>query len=121
MSSKTVAGIIFLYAISPGVADGSFGIEVAKLANIPPAIINRAYELVSQFSLPTGQQFVAVIKNEPNVDNATQKIAHFSVVLPNQSHGDYRIAELLNTIDYDNLSPKKAFDLLWQIKNIQEK
>jgi DNA mismatch repair protein MutS len=42
-------GISFTYRIKPGVADGSFGIDVAKLAGLPPSIIARAQELLQQY------------------------------------------------------------------------
>src|SRR5262249_14212649 len=41
-STKTKTGIQFLYKIMPGNADGSFGVEVAKLACLPEVIITRA-------------------------------------------------------------------------------
>jgi len=39
--------LYFLHRIEPGVAQASFGIEVAQLALLPAAIIKRARELVS--------------------------------------------------------------------------
>lgn len=44
---KSSSGILFLYTIAPGVAQGSFGIEVAKLANLPDSIIERAQAVLS--------------------------------------------------------------------------
>lgn len=38
-------GIIFPHRIEPGAADRSFGIEVARLAGLPPAVIARAREI----------------------------------------------------------------------------
>lgn len=46
-STKTAEGIVLLHAILPGVAQGSFGIEVARMAHLPAAIINRAEELLA--------------------------------------------------------------------------
>jgi DNA mismatch repair protein MutS len=48
-SKKTEHGILFLYKILPGVAHGSFGIEVAKLAQLPQSIIDRAQVLIKMF------------------------------------------------------------------------
>jgi DNA mismatch repair protein MutS len=47
-STKTTNGIVFLYKMVRGTADGSFGIEVGKLAQLPPTIINRAQEILKQ-------------------------------------------------------------------------
>ena len=38
-SKKTAKGITFLYKMERGIADGSFGLEVAKLAELPSSII----------------------------------------------------------------------------------
>jgi DNA mismatch repair protein MutS len=48
-SKKTSEGIIFLYTMIKGVADGSFGVQVARLAQLPRPIIERAQQLVDQF------------------------------------------------------------------------
>ncbi|MCP8616441.1 DNA mismatch repair protein MutS [Salirhabdus salicampi] len=41
--------VVFLHKIEKGAADESYGIHVAKLANMPPELINRAYEVLQQF------------------------------------------------------------------------
>lgn len=46
-SKKTDKGIVFLYKIIRGIADGSFGIEVGKLAQLPPSIISRAQQILT--------------------------------------------------------------------------
>ena len=43
--------IIFLHKIMPGSRDDSYGIYVAKLAGIPPAVISRAKHILSQLEL----------------------------------------------------------------------
>lgn len=40
--------IIFLHQVQPGGADRSYGIEVGRLAGLPPTVINRARELLKQ-------------------------------------------------------------------------
>jgi hypothetical protein len=37
--------IVFTHRIEPGAADRSFGIEVARLAGLPPAVLERAREV----------------------------------------------------------------------------
>lgn len=43
--------IIFLRKILPGTADKSYGIQVARLAGLPPAIIDRAKEILSHLEM----------------------------------------------------------------------
>jgi DNA mismatch repair protein MutS len=38
--------LVFLRSVSPGAADQSYGIQVARLAGIPPAVIDRAREVL---------------------------------------------------------------------------
>lgn len=45
---ETTEGIIFLYKVKPGRADKSYGINVARLANLPPALITRAEEILKK-------------------------------------------------------------------------
>ena len=49
-SQKTAKGIIFLHEIAPGIADSSFGVEVAKLANLPAPVILRAQEILNKLT-----------------------------------------------------------------------
>jgi len=39
-------GVVFLHRVEPGVADKSYGIEVARLAGLPPEVVDRAYEVL---------------------------------------------------------------------------
>lgn len=104
-SKKTNEGIVFLHKIERGVADGSFGLDVARLAHLPEAVVTRAREVVAELS----QQPVAFIPatQQPHPELATLRteVAQLKKQL-----------EELKTLDFDNLSPKKAFDLLWRFK-----
>lgn len=103
-SKKTERGIVFLYKIIKGIADGSFGIEVAKLAHLPAAVVQRSYAILHNLSLngPVAQH------------QSTQPIEH---ALPSQQQKIMQtLYEQMQSIDYDNLSPRQAFDLLWKFK-----
>jgi DNA mismatch repair protein MutS len=123
-SKKTAHGIIFLYKIVPGVADGSFGIEVAKLAQLPVPVLTRAQEIVRQLSLATphvggvqhkkqGQEslFAAAlqIEYEALMEQCQRQKEHIRHLQDQLS--------LMSSINYDELSPKQAFDILWKIKD----
>ncbi|HIC99109.1 MAG TPA: hypothetical protein EYP08_05605, partial [Pyrodictiaceae archaeon] len=41
--------VIFLYRIVPGGTDRSYGIQVARLAGLPPQVVERAREVLMQF------------------------------------------------------------------------
>jgi len=45
---ETETGVIFLRKVIPGGIDRSYGIEVAKLAGLPKALTDRAYEILAE-------------------------------------------------------------------------
>lgn len=101
-SKQTATGIVLLYKIMRGVADGSFGIEVAKMAQLPSEVVKRATVLVQE--LNAGHHTVQI---QPAIVDAQQ--------MPmNGSHQE--LVNSLRAIDYDNLSPKQALDLLWRLR-----
>ncbi len=100
-ASKQVGDrVILLHKILPGVAEGSFGIQVAIAAQVPSAIIQRARVLLSQYAhaLP-----VATTPKEPGCFQP--------------SSFDKR-CELLDAVNLDDLSPRQAYDLLCRLKEL---
>ena len=71
--------IIFLRKILPGTADKSYGIQVARLAGLPPAIIDRAKDILSHLEMnstrpeaqgkPKAKNTSTRSKNMPKVDS----------------------------------------------------
>jgi DNA mismatch repair protein MutS len=49
--------VVFLHRILPGSADRSYGVQVARLAGLPPAVTNRAWEILTELEShqPSGQ------------------------------------------------------------------
>src|ERR1700729_2581 len=45
---ESSSGIVFLHSIEPGAASKSYGIEVAKLAGLPKAVLERARHILRQ-------------------------------------------------------------------------
>lgn len=111
-SRKTDRGILFLYTMMRGVADGSFGIEVAKLARLPVAVVERAMDILEY--LDTDQEYtpsVPLVKKE-GAEALRAEIARLQQALQRAQE----TAAILEDINYDELSPKKAFDLLWHLR-----
>lgn len=51
-----VPKITFLYKLAPGVADRSFGLNVARMAHLPPNVVDRAAEQALQMELSITQR-----------------------------------------------------------------
>lgn len=117
-SKKTDSGIVFLYKIIQGVADGSFGIEVAKLAHLPAEVIIRSRALVDSFARGSERIIPAITEGKDTGHQALyaeniQLKAENSRLMQEQDKVQ-RMVALLQEVDFNTLSPKKAFDLLWQ-------
>lgn len=138
-NKKTADGIVFLYKMVRGVADGSFGIEVAKLANIPAPVIERARELLEELNsgrhdevLSSVRPGVALTKTQedclPAIALATagsERIFQENTSLHNQVRDlqkalDMAQAQLakIHAVEVNDLSPRAAFELIWSIKDL---
>ncbi len=119
-SKKTAHGITFLYKINKGVADGSFGVQVAKLAELPHEVVTRAQEILNLLSVHEQQLAQQIGDTRPDQDELMKLRRAYNALkaeydqLSNEK--DFVPAQVLSDIDFDNLSPKKAFDILWQLK-----
>ena len=120
-SKRTADGMLFLYKMVRGVADGSFGVEVAKLANLPPAVVTRAQELLH-----------CLMSEGIGIDDTRSGASAHSVLSAQNRALQQEVTALreqltamgarlgkLDEIDFDNLSPRMAFALLWGLRGGQ--
>jgi DNA mismatch repair protein MutS len=115
-SKKMEHGIVFLYTIIRGVADGSFGIEVAKLAHLPEKVIERSCILVNSFA--QGVQVIpAKVADQQDFSMELRALKVENKRLIAEQSKAQKVMNMLQELDFDTLSPKKAFDLLWDLKN----
>ena len=101
--------IVFLYAVKPGPASQSYGLQVAKLAGIPQTVIDQA-----KFKLQELEQ----IQNKQLIETHDQ-LPLFQTTILNESHSE--IFDLLDDIDPDELTPKQALEKLYQLKKCYKK
>lgn len=109
-SIQTKTGIVFLHKIVPGKADGSFGLEVAKLAHIPQPVITRA------------AQVLAGLHQKGANLNQFQSKQHLTGVEPRDillvDPRANLMKEKIAALDFDTLTAKRAYDLLWECKEL---
>jgi len=118
-SKKSGDAIIFLYTMVRGVADGSFGVQVAKLAQLPAAIVMRAQELVEHFD--SGQPLSIEPSKATQIDTDTAALARLTNEndqLRKQIKTLSQVNTELQVLDFDDISPKKALDILWKMKGL---
>jgi DNA mismatch repair protein MutS len=107
---ETTSGIVFLKRVETGSADKSYGIEVARMAGLPPAVIARAREVLERHEQAEHQLSErltpgAAVSSEP----APEQQALFTPL-------DRRVLEALREADLDNLKPLEALNLLAELK-----
>jgi DNA mismatch repair protein MutS len=101
--------IVFLHEIQPGPASRSYGIQVAKLAGVPAAVVNHARHALAALETQqsTAQAQVDLFAAPP--DSAIES-----------GHGG-ALESALKDIYPDALSPREALDVLYQLKKLSEK
>jgi DNA mismatch repair protein MutS len=101
--------IVFLRKIVPGRSDRSYGIQVARLAGLPPPVIARAREILAALEQDElargGRPSVTRTAHEPQ-----QQLGLFQMSPPSD-----HLAERLRAIDTDRLTPLEALTLLAEL------
>lgn len=100
--------MIFLRKIIPGATDDSFGVEVAKLAGLPGAVINRAREILQELETE-GKPQPKVIHAEPEDDQISM------MDLRSQ-----QVCNALEAISVETLTPIEAMNELYKLKKMLE-
>jgi DNA mismatch repair protein MutS len=104
--------IIFLHEVRKGAADHSYGVQVAKLAGLPPAVVDRARAILEK--LEAGDQNKAA--TNALFDELPLFSAMPSTVTP---HKPSAVEAFLANVAPDDLSPREALDLLYQLKKLE--
>lgn len=92
--------VIFLRKIVRGGASKSFGIEVASLAGLPDAVINRAKEILHSLE-----------ENEIN-KSSTLKTVNNTAQINKNNRNNQEIANILKDVNVNSLTPLSAFEVL---------
>jgi DNA mismatch repair protein MutS len=96
--------VLFLHRLQPGGADRSYGIEVGRLAGLPPAVIKRATELLK---LLEAEQIVPRSGHDspPPPSRTSDQLALFGLM-------PHPIVQQLKNVDPNTMTPIQALDLL---------
>jgi len=109
--------IIFLRKILPGRSDRSYGIQVARLAGLPKAVIDRAKEILGGLErdeLTRGGR--PTLSGAPG-DRRTDQLTLFSQPA---ADADHELVRRLRALEVDETTPRAALELLAELKKIVE-
>ncbi|RXK80546.1 DNA mismatch repair protein MutS [Filimonas effusa] len=115
--------IIFLRKLAPGGSTHSFGIHVAKMAGMPPSLIDRANEILKQLEEKhvdetiTTENGPAVTSMQHNMQKISAPKMQLSIFDAHSETFD-EIRKLLETIDINRLTPVEALMKLNEIKGL---
>ncbi len=109
--------VVFLHEVTSGAADRSYGIHVAKLAGLPVSAVTRAEQVLENLEK----------------DGQASNLAHLAEDLPlfahlptsdaaaeDSIHGVSQVDLRLKEVNLDDLSPRQALDLLYELKAMEE-
>jgi len=109
--------VIFLHEVKRGTADRSYGVQVARLAGLPTAVVNRAkvvLEALEKGEREGGTAQKALIDDLPLFAAIAPAPAPAK---PAQSEVEDRLKDIFP----DDLSPKEALSLLYELKELAQK
>lgn len=100
--------IIFLHSVQEGAANQSYGIEVAQLAGVPRVVIDKAKQKLHELERQAYQT-----KHNTYLPPASFQQDLFA-------NKDHPIVSKIKTIDPDELNPKQALELVYQLHHLLE-
>ncbi len=95
--------VIFLHHIKEGVADKSYGIHVAKLAGLPESVLLRATKVLQ------------------NLQESKDNKIDIPAACVAEENSPSALESKLGGLVMDDLSPKQALDLLYELRDLLEK
>ena len=100
--------LVFLYKVSPGSAQKSYGVYAAKLAGLPRPVVRRAEELLSHYEA-----------HEHQTEGRTENEAKGTGAVSASTSGS-ELTQALLSLDLDTLSPIEAMTKLYELRRLAE-
>jgi DNA mismatch repair protein MutS len=100
--------LVFLHEAGPGAADRSYGVQVAKLAGVPTAVVARAREVLDKLEKEPG--------SPARLDDLPLFAAKPAPRAAEPSKADKALAEL----DPDSMSPREALEALYRLRGLSQ-
>jgi DNA mismatch repair protein MutS len=106
-AAESGASIVFLHELQPGPASKSYGVQVARLAGMPAAVLNHARHALSAL--------------EAGATESRQQVDLFAAPPETEAAGPSPIEVALAQINPDALSPREALDALYALQRLLPK
>jgi DNA mismatch repair protein MutS len=102
--------VVFLHEVAPGAADRSYGIQVARLAGLPEAVLARARHVLGVLERRSSDSRGAVVDDLP-------LFAHQPVPVKAEINP---LEERIDRVRPDDLTPLEAIELVYELKKLRD-
>jgi DNA mismatch repair protein MutS len=99
--------LVFLHEAAPGAADRSYGVQVAKLAGVPPSVVGRAREVLER------------LESDKAAHGRLDDLPLFAMAEPPALPPSSAVEDALMGIEPDELSPREALEALYRLKGLK--
>jgi DNA mismatch repair protein MutS len=108
--------VIFLHEVREGAADRSYGVQVARLAGLPAAVVERARSILDRLEegdRARGARTAALIDDLP--------LFRAAAPAPSAPARSSAVEDRLRALAPDDLSPREALDLIYELKSLADR
>ena len=106
--------VVFLHEVAEGAADRSYGIHVARLAGLPAAVLQRAEQILHRLEQNEAKSAHARLADDLPLFAAAAESPQSRGAGPTSTRSP--VDELLREVNPDQLSPREALELLYELK-----
>jgi DNA mismatch repair protein MutS len=99
--------LVFLHEAAPGAADRSYGVQVAKLAGVPPSVVARARSVLDR------------LESEKAANDRLDDLPLFAMAEPTPPPMKSVMDEAVAALDPDAMSPREALEALYRLKALK--
>ncbi|TWT09842.1 DNA mismatch repair protein MutS [Streptococcus sp. sy004] len=106
--------VTFLHKISPGPADQSYGIHVAKIAGLPKTLLQRANHILTDLEANSAQLKTSESASQLVIKDTTSDQLSLFDIAPHEQE----VIKQLQEIDVMTLTPMEAMNILYELKKL---
>ncbi|MFC7392625.1 DNA mismatch repair protein MutS [Scopulibacillus cellulosilyticus] len=113
--------VVFLHKVLPGQADKSYGIHVAKLANLPDSLIDRANDILKELEGKEDASLTDHALSQNTVSEDSEQLTFFTEQETNKkqtsiSSKESQIIKTLESLDLLAMNPMEAMNELYKLQ-----
>ena len=103
--------LVFLHEAQAGPADRSYGVQVAKLAGVPSAVVARAREVLERLETQTS--------SPARLEDLPLFAPHAPAAVAESASEPSAVETALAAMDVDGMSPREALEALYRLKGLR--